>query len=133
MDARTFIAKLDEASELQHITAAVSPAFEVARLIAQRDGQPVLCENLTGFPGWRLASGYVAQRAHFGRAIGCGIGELLARMNNAVAHPVSPPRMSEAPCQQVVIDDVDLTRIPIPRFHPLDGGPYITASVAVIY
>ncbi len=133
MDARTFITKLDEASELQHITTAVSPTFEVARLIAQHDGQPVLFENLAGFPGWRLAAGYIAQRAHFGRAIGCTIGELISQMNNAIAHPVSPPKVSEAPCQQVVIDDVDLTRIPIPRYHPLDGGPYITAGVAVIY
>ena len=132
MDARTFITKLDEASELQHITTAVSPTFEVARLIAQHDGQPVLFENLIGFPGWRLAAGYIAQRAHFGRAIGCSISELISQMNSAMAHPVSPPRISDAPCQQVVIDDVDLTRIPIPRYHPLDGGPYITSGVAVI-
>ena len=29
--------------------------------------------------------------------------------------------------------DVDLDRIPIPRYHPLDGGPYITAGVAVVH
>ncbi len=28
--------------------------------------------------------------------------------------------------------DIDLDRVPIPRYHPKDGGPYITAGVAVI-
>lgn len=132
MDARTFITRLDEASQLLRVTTAVSPTFEVARLIAQHDGQPVLFTNVTGFPGWRLAAGYVAQRAHFSHAIACTVDELILQMNNALARPLPPPTVTDAPCQQVVIDDVDLTHIPIPRYHPLDGGPYITAGVAVI-
>ena len=133
MDVRTFLRALEDASELRRVATATSPTFDVARAIAQHDGQPLLFEDLDGFPGWRLAAGYVAQRSHFARAIGCGVDELIPRMNDAVAHPVPPARITNAPCRQVVIDDVDLTRIPIPRYHPQDGGPYITTGVAVIY
>lgn len=132
MDTRTFIAELDRASELLRITDPVSPNFDVARHIAQRDGHPLLFENLVGFPGWRLTSGYVAQRSHFARALRCSVNELISKMNAAVANPVAPPVVTDAPCQEVVIEDVDLTRIPIPRYHPRDGGPYITAGVSVI-
>jgi UbiD family decarboxylase len=132
MDTRTFIAELDTVSELLHITGPVSPTFEVAGHIAQHDGQPILFETLDGFSGWRLASGYVAQRAHFARAIGCRPEELIAHMTDALANPTKPPLTTEAPCQEVIIEDVDLAQIPIPRYHPLDGGPYITAGVSVI-
>jgi 2,5-furandicarboxylate decarboxylase 1 len=132
MDMRTFIAELDAAGELHHITTRVSPTFEVARVLARHDGQPLLFEQLEGYPEWRLAAGFVAQRSHFARVLGVEVQALIPRIIDALAHPVKPPLIENAPCQEVVATDVDLERIPIPRYHPLDGGPYITTGVAVI-
>jgi 2,5-furandicarboxylate decarboxylase 1 len=132
MDMRTFIAELDAAGELHHITKRVSPSLEVAGIMARRDGQALLFEQIEGYPDWRLASGYVAQRAHFARVLGVEVKELIPRIIDAVAHPVQPPLIENAPCQEVIETDVNLERIPIPRYHPLDGGPYITTGVAVI-
>jgi 2,5-furandicarboxylate decarboxylase 1 len=149
MDLRAFIAELDLAGEVQHITAPVSPHFEVAGIIARQDGHPLLFENLAGYPGWRLAAGYVAQRSHFARALGCAVSDVVHTMTTAMEHAVSAAqaRMGERetesqdalsgltecpPCQEVVLPEVDLDRIPIPRYHPQDGGPYITTGVAVI-
>ena len=132
MDLRTFLSELEAAGELQHVDDAISPWLEVARAMAGRDGQPLLFDHLAGYPGWRLAAGYVAQRAHFARALGCTERDLVARMTHAMAHPEPPPVVDNPPCQEVVLPEVDLDRIPIPRYHPLDGGPYITTGVAVI-
>ncbi len=132
MELRTFIAELDAAGELRQIDAAVSPRFEVAAMMARHEGQPLLFNNLNGYSGWRMASGYVAQRAHFARFLGCTVEALVDRLATALAHPTPPPQLDEAPCQEVVLLEADLDRIPIPRYHPLDGGPYITAGVAVI-
>ena len=132
MDMRTFIAELDAAGELHHIVRRVSPEFEVASMMARQDGQPLLFEQLEGYPDWQLAAGYVAQRAHFARVLGVEVNALIPRIIDAVAHPVQPPLIENAPCQEVIETDVDLARIPIPRYHPLDGGPYITTGVAVI-
>ncbi len=132
MDLRTFLEELDRDGELVHVTEPVSPEFEVARFIAQHDGQPLLFESLPGYPDWRLASGYVAQRAHFARVLRCAVSALAPRMAEALAHPQPAPQAEVAPCQEVVEPEVDLDRIPIPRYHPLDGGPYITAGVAII-
>ncbi len=132
MDLRTFLAELDATGELQHVTAPTDPVFEVARQIAAHDGQPLLFEQLPGYPGWRMVAGYVAQRAHFARALGCEAPALMERINEALAHPASPPVAQVAPCQEVVMPEVDLRRVPIPRYHPLDGGAYITAGVAVV-
>ncbi len=132
MDLRTFLAELDAAGELQHIHAPISPQLDVARVLAGRDDTPLLFESLSGYPGWRLAAGYVAQRAHFARALGCTVAELVQRMVNAIAHPEPPTTVENPPCQDVVLSNVDLVQIPIPRYHPLDGGPYVTAGVAII-
>jgi 2,5-furandicarboxylate decarboxylase 1 len=132
MDMRTFIAELDAAGELHHIDKRVSPTYEMARILSRHDGQALLFEDLEGYPEWRLASGYVAQRAHFARALGVEVNALIPRIIGAVAHPMQPALIENAPCQEVIETDIDLGRIPIPRYHPLDGGPYITTGVAVI-
>lgn len=131
MDLRTFLAQLEADGALHHITAPTSPHLEVAQEIASRDGEPLLFESLLGYPDWRLVSGYVAQRAHFARALGCEIPRLVGRMAEALESPQAAPLVEEAPCQEVVVEDVDLTRLPIPRYHTLDGGPYVTAGVIV--
>jgi UbiD family decarboxylase len=133
MDLRAFLAQLEAAGELQRISAPTSPRFEVARVIAAREGVPLLFENLTGYPGWRLASGYVSRREHFAQTIATSVPDLIHRMQTALRHPEPAPTLTEAPCQEVVEDEVDLTRLPIPRYHPLDGGRYVTAGVTVIH
>ncbi|MEA3397079.1 MAG: UbiD family decarboxylase, partial [Chloroflexota bacterium] len=130
---RAFLLDLDAAGELQHVTAPTSPHLEVARVIAAHDGQPLLFEDLPGYPGWRMAAGYVARREHFARALGCAVPDLPRRMAESLERPQAPPVVNSAPCQEVVEPEVDLTRLPIPRYHPLDGGPYVTAGVAVIH
>ncbi len=133
MDLRAFLADLEAADELVRVAEPRNPYLEIAREIAARAETPLLFEQLSGFPGWRLATGYIAQRAHFARALGCTVDALIPRMAQALAHPQSPPPTAAAPCQEVVRPDVDLTRLPIPRYHPQDGGPYITTGVAVIH
>ena len=133
IDLHKFIGELEKVGDLKRITAPHSPEFEVAHTIAQHDGQPLLFETVTGYPEWRIVSGYVAQREHFARVLGCTVAELVPRMAEALAHPQPTPTVDTAPCQEHVELDVDLDRIPIPRYHPQDGGPYITTGVAVVH
>jgi len=132
MDLRTFLAALDADGELSHVIEPVSPIFEVARTISKRDGKPLLFEQLVAYPEWRLATGYVSQRAHFARALGCQVHEIVARMAQALEAPRAPAVVTAPPCQEVIQSTVNLDMIPIPRYHPLDGGPYITTGVTVI-
>jgi len=121
-----------EAGTLVEIERAVDPRLELARVMYALDGQPVLFRALTGFPGWRAVSGVCAQRQHFAAALGCAVPDLVHRMTDALAHPAPPPVLDSGPCQEVIEEQVDLTRLPIPHYHPDDGGRYVTAGVAVI-
>jgi UbiD family decarboxylase len=131
MDVRRFLEWARDDDMLVRIDSPVDPDLELARLISALDGKPVLFQELSGHPDWRLLSGMCAQRETFAAALGCSVAELIQRMTGALGAPQAPPVLDHGPCQAVV-EPVDLTRLPIPRYHPEDGGPYVTAGVSVI-
>ena len=132
MDVRNFISWARDGGELVEIECAVDPHLELARVMYALDGRPVLFRALDGFPGWRTVTGVCARRNYFAAALGCGVSDLVHRMTDAMAHPTPPPVLDSGSCQEVVDAEVDLTRLPIPRYHPDDGGPYVTSGVVVI-
>jgi 2,5-furandicarboxylate decarboxylase 1 len=132
MNVRDFLAWAKETDALLEVERTVDPYLELARVMAATDGRPVLVDALAGFPGWRAVAGMCAQREYFAAALGCTVPELVERMAGALANPTPPPLVEAAPCQEVVEKVVDLTRLPIPRYHPADGGPYVTSGVAVV-
>jgi 2,5-furandicarboxylate decarboxylase 1 len=131
MDVRRFLEWAGDNEVLVEVNRTVDPDLELARLIFALDGKPVLFRNLDGHPGWRLLSGMCAQREHFAAALDCSVAELIPRMAEALDAPRTPPVLDRGPCQAVV-EPVDLTQLPIPRYHPQDGGPYVTAGVSVV-
>ncbi|MBN1486037.1 MAG: UbiD family decarboxylase [Anaerolineae bacterium] len=133
MNLRAFLANLEQTGDLRNIQEAVSPTFDVARLIYKYDGNALLFDNLQDFPGWRMAAGITARRDLLARALGCETEELVYKMAEAASNPQPVEIVENAACQEVVLENPDLTRIPIPRYHPEDGGPYITAGVTVIH
>jgi 2,5-furandicarboxylate decarboxylase 1 len=134
MEIKEFITWARETGNLVEIELAVDPHLELGRVMYALDGRSVLFRALAGFPGWRAIAGVCAQRQHFAAALGCTVPELVHRIADAMVHPTPPPVLDSGlcPCQEVVEADVDLTRLPIPRYHPADGGRYVTAGVAVI-
>lgn len=132
MSLRDFIVWARETGVLIEVERAVDPRLELAQVVYALDGRAVMFRNLSGFAGWRAISGVCAQRQHFVAALDCRVSDLIHRMADALAHPTPPPLLDAGPCQEVVEVGVDLTRLPIPRYHPDDGGRYVTSGVAVI-
>ncbi len=48
---------------------------------------------------------------------------------DALALP--PKKVRRAKCQEIVMEGVDLTRLPIPKTWPMDGGHYVTLPLVV--
>lgn len=132
MNPRDFIAWAAKTGTLVEIERSVDPHLELARVVHALDGRPVLFHALSGFPGWRAVTGVCAQREHFAAALGCRASDLVHHMADALAEPTSPPVVDAAPCQEIIREPVDLNDLPIPHYHPGDGGPYVTSGVAVI-
>jgi len=132
MNLRSFVAWARETGALVEVGRPVDLHLELARVMVALESRPVLFRTLANLPGWQAISGVCAQRQHFAAALGCAVSDLVRRMADALAHPTPPPVLDSGPCQEIVEAGVDLTRLPVPRYSPDDGGRYVTSGVAVI-
>jgi 2,5-furandicarboxylate decarboxylase 1 len=64
-------------------------------------------------------------------ALGIEPQELVPKLLRANAKPIPPSEVKAPGFNDKVSAKVDLTKLPIPKFYPKDGGRYITAGVAV--
>jgi 2,5-furandicarboxylate decarboxylase 1 len=131
MGLRQFLTGAKEAGHLITISKEVDPYLEMARVINALDGRPVLFERVKG-SDYRVVSGVCSRREYFALDLGVQPEHLLFELAEAYANPVSPEVIETAPCQEVVEREVNLNRLPILTHMAADGGPYVTAGVAVI-
>ena len=131
MDLRRFLEWAESEGALARVARPIDPHLELASVMSALDGRPILFCELYDYPGWRVLSGMGARRQHFAAALDCTVPQLISRMAGALNHPIKPPVLESGPCQSIVAP-LDLTELPIPRYHTDDGGPYITAGVTTV-
>lgn len=128
---RDVLADLEAAGELRRINKEVD-IRQISGLMAQSP-EATMFENIKEYPGWKLAGAIVSTRKRLAISMGCDENSVAFRFEQALKKTVEPVRVKTAPCQEVVLegDDVDLTAIPYPLMHVLDGGPYISGTLVV--
>jgi len=128
---RGFIDELRKSGELTKITKPVSVEYEMAGIIAANNEKPVMFENVkeSSVP---VVAGLVSSKELICRSMGITKEQLLPKLLEAIEHPVPPKLVAEAPCQEVVESDVDLTKLPIMHYTERDGGRYIASAVAIV-
>lgn len=133
MDVRSFIQAADARGWLRRVEVPVDPNLELARVVHALGEEPVRFGVVKGWSG-SVVAGLCSRRRHFALALGIAEEDLLPALLAALRAPVAPQVVASAPCQEVVLegDDVDLEQLPIVTHFEGDGGPYVTAGVAVI-
>jgi UbiD family decarboxylase len=133
MTLRDFLHAARQAGYLVTIEQPVDPYLEMAPVIAALDGRPTLFNHVIGSE-FRVLSGQCSDRRYFALALGCEVSELVFRLAGALAAPQAPPVVDRAaaPCQEVVMPEVDLRRIPFLTHYAEDAGPYATAAIAIV-
>ncbi|MGE5188204.1 MAG: UbiD family decarboxylase, partial [Betaproteobacteria bacterium] len=131
MGLRNFIEELQQKGELTKITKPVSTEYEMAGIIAALKEKPVYFENIkeSSVP---VVAGLVSSKENICRSMGITKEQLLPKLLNAIENPLPPQLVENAPCQEIVETDVDLTKLPIMRYTDKDGGKYIPSAVAII-
>ena len=147
-DLQEFIKKLEAAGELVRVKAEVDPVLEITEItdrISKEVGPALLFENVKGSPYPVLINAFGSYKR---MAMALGVEKL-----DDVAHEIErylevpgggwvdklkklpqlleaarffPRKVHHAPCQEVVEKDVDLTKLPILKCWPDDGGKYVT-------
>ncbi|MBV8688894.1 MAG: menaquinone biosynthesis decarboxylase [Candidatus Eremiobacteraeota bacterium] len=149
-----FVARLERAGELQTVTAEVDPYLEISEIsnrAVKAGGPALLFRNVRGskFPVLtnqfgtrrRMAMAFEAKsldevgeriRALLDPRIPATLSERLrklaslAALKNLVARTVT-----DAPCQEVVLESPDLRALPVLTTWPLDAGPFITLPLVI--
>ena len=133
-DFREFLGALREKGEVVDIDRPVR-LEDVGKVLkhAYLNGGRATQFNDTGteFP---LVCGVYSTRRHALIAFQATEETLFQKVLDGLGKPI-PPAMAKgpAPCQEVVLtgDAIDITRFPIPKYSPKDGGPYITPGIVV--
>lgn len=144
-DLRAFLAKIDAAGQLRTINGAAldTEVGALTELNGQRQGPALLFGGFEGYPaGYRVLSGAMLNAATFGAALGVDAESdnlAMLRTVSGVMKEVAG-RAKDFPVEYVddgpilenyfESDDVDVTRFPVPLWHPDDGGRYIGAPAA---
>lgn len=132
MSFRNFINQARESGDLITINRPVSTEYELANVAHALEGKPVLFENIRHHDGWRICSGVCSDRRYFSLSLDVPIGSLTTHLTQALKNPVPPPILSNAPCQEIVVEDFNLNDLPIPLHLPQDAGHYIASNVVIL-
>ena len=131
MDVRGFLAAAEARGWVRHVSVAVDRRLELARVVHALGEGPTIFDSVEGWPS-KVVAGLCSRRRNFALALGVDEENLLSTMVAALRRPIRPKRAAKAPCQEIVIEDVDLDQLPILTHFPQDGGPYVTAGIAIV-
>ena len=151
-DQRAFVRALEGAGELHRIRVEVDPYLEITAIadrVVKRSGPALLFEKVAGSPYPLLINALGSERRieiALGRPpaqIGAMLLELAERANPPSVGGLWQARRSlwellsmrtrkvrRAPCQQVV-ENPELTQLPVQTCWPRDGGPFITFGLVI--
>jgi len=110
------------------IREPVEVAYEVTRILLENQNRVVRFMDLNG--GEAVGNLY-STRESVCAALGIEPQELVPKLLRASAKPLPPSEVKAPGFNDKVSEKVDLTKLPVPKFYPKDGGRYITAGVAV--
>ena len=128
---RGFLERLERDGGLRRVVAPVSPRFELSAMLAcEDDGPALLFESVQG-SSIPVVGGVLGSRTRLAMGLGVPFANLQERMLEALATPIPPREVADAPCQELVVESPDLAELPIPWFFEHETGPYLTAAAIV--
>lgn len=133
-DFREFLEALRNAGELLELDRAVSPELEVAKALkksAAVSGPAIIFKNNgTAFP---LVGGVYNTRAKALIALQTTEKDVFDRVLRGTSTRIPPILVANTPVHENIIvgDAVDISKLPVAKYSPDDGGAYITAGIVV--
>ncbi|MBS7542926.1 UbiD family decarboxylase [Ancylobacter oerskovii] len=133
-DFRDFLAALQAQGELIEVERHVAPELEVAKALrksAAIEGPAVIFKNNgSNFP---LVGGIYNSRSKALIAFQSTEDNVVQNILDGLARRIPPVLTENAPVHENIVlgDDIDLSALPICKYSPDDGGPYITSGIVV--
>ena len=136
-DLRGWIAQLEAAGELKRVKARVDWDDEISQIIRKvysQSGPALIFENIKGHQNTfsrKLFTNGLGTKSRVNLMLDLpketSTTEAIQTIRKRMRSPIPPVRVKKGPVKENIIrgKDVDLFQIPVPKWHPLDGGRYI--------
>ncbi len=143
-DLRGWIAQLEAEGELKRVKVKVDwddEISQITRRVYKQNGPALLFENIKGhentFSGKLFANGLgTPSRVNMmlGLPKNTVAAEVIKTIKERIRNPIAPTRVHTGPVKENILRDrdVDLFQIPVPKWHPLDGGRYINTFFGAV-
>lgn len=144
LDQRAWIATLEDAGELARVKVPVDGKGEIGaicRRVLNAQGPALLFENVAGHErSWctKLFTGSLGTAARVALALSgrkdTPRRELAETFRRALQRGTPPTVVKTGPVKENVLrgEGIDLFQIPVPLWHPRDGGRYINTMCGVV-
>ena len=149
LSLRSFIEYLESEGELKRVRTKVSPELEISEITDRvtKTGGPALLFEFVDGSNFPLLINLFGTYRRMSMALGVdNIGDVADKLAGLLTPPAGesiidklkslkkleplmhyvPKIVTKAPCQESVMDNPDLNRLPIMKVWPLDGGRFIT-------
>ncbi len=128
-DLRTYLEQISD--KILHIEKPVDPLTQMGG-ICQLVEQPVMFENVTGYPGWKVIDRLLTPRELVALAAGVPADGMIEHLRGRwPGPPVHEAVMVEsAPVKEKIVkgEDVDLKSLPVAFSSPKDSGPFLSGA-----
>ena len=143
-DLRGWIAQLEAEGDLKRIKAKVDWDDEISQIIRkvyEQNGPALLFENIKDHENTfskKLFTNGLGKHSNVNLMLGLPQNtppaETIQIIKKRLKNPVAPVRVKTGPVKENILrgKDVDLYQIPVPKWHPLDGGRYINTFFGAV-
>jgi UbiD family decarboxylase len=152
LDLQQHLADLEAAGLLTRIDRPINKDTELNPLVRwqfiggvpEEERRAFLFTNVTDSKGNRydvpvVVGALASSPAIYAMGMGCAVNEIGEAWLRAIANPIAPVAVNDAPCQEVVITGEalrapggGLKRLPVPVSTPgFDAAPYLTATLCI--
>ena len=132
-DLRSFIASAENSAELLRVDRETDPLTEMGVLFGETE-QPLIFENVRGYPGWQVCGELVTSRAAQALAFQVDRSQVVPELARRMQSAALPGRnVNTGPVKERILTghDVDLRKLPVVVHSQEDGGPYIGSAMCV--
>ena len=143
-DLRVWMALLEAEGDLKRVTAKVDWDDEISQIIRKvyvKHGPALLFENIKDHEATlsrRLFTNGLGTQSRVNLMLGLPKDtpslETVQTIKKRMKEPLKPVRVKEGPVKENIIkgNNIELFQIPVPKWHPLDGGRYINTFFGAV-
>jgi len=125
-----YLNQLKEKGKIHIVDKPISKKLEIAAVLNKMQPEPVLFKNVKE-SDFHVVGNLFCTKQQIASYFDIGVQDIIPTLTEAIERRSPPQEVENAACQEVVENDVDLTRLPILFHNEVDGGPYISSGVVV--